>query len=233
MSLKIPDHVAIIMDGNGRWAENLGKPRTFGHSEGIRTVEKIVRHASNLKIKYLTLYAFSTENWNRPKPEVEFLMGAFKTKLKKFISDSSLNFKYKFLGSRERISATILEFSDALEKKTELNQGINLNLAFNYGSRCEIIDATKKIAKKYKSENLNLDNLDENMFGKYLYTSGQPDVDLLIRTGKEKRISNFLLWQSSYAELIFSDILWPEFSESEFDKCIQEFSNRKRKFGRI
>ena len=233
MSLKIPDHVAIIMDGNGRWAENLGKPRTFGHAEGIKTVEKIVRHASNLKIKYLTLYAFSTENWNRPRPEIEFLMSAFKSRLEKFISDSDLNFRYRFLGSREKISKNILEFSDTLEKKTELNEGINLNIAFNYGSRCEILDATKKVAREYKSGNLSLDDLDEKIFDKYLYTSGQPDVDLLIRTGKEKRISNFLLWQSSYAEFIFSDVLWPEFSESEFDKCIEEFSNRKRKFGRV
>ena len=160
-------------------------------------------------------------------------MAIFKTKLEKIISDSNLNFKYKLLGSKEKISKTILEFSDALERKTELNQGINLNIAFNYGSKCEILDATKKIAKKYKYENLNLDDLDEKMFNKCLYTSGQPDVDLLIRTGKEKRISNFLLWQSSYAEFIFSDILWPDFSESEFDNCIDEFSKRKRKFGRI
>ena len=229
--LVIPKHVAIVMDGNGRWAKNLGKPRTFGHVEGIKALERIVKYSQKIKIKHLTLYAFSTENWNRPKLEVDFLMTMFKSKLKSLIYDSDLRFRYKLLGSRENISKNILELSDMLEEKTKSNEDLYLNIAFNYGSRKEIIDASKKIAEEYKFG--KIDDINEDTFNDYLYTSGQPDVDLLIRTGKEKRLSNFLLWQSSYAELIFTDVFWPDFSESELDKCIKEFNERERKFGRI
>jgi len=228
----LPKHVAVIMDGNGRWAKSRGMIRSFGHAEGIKSVERIVSYSNKIGIKFLTLYAFSTENWNRSKSEVDFLMKIFKEKLTKLISDER-NFKYRLIGKKERISKDIIDLSNALEEKTKFNDGINLNIAFNYGSKEEIIDASKKIARDYKSGVLeSLDSLNENNFNDYLYTHDQPDVDLLIRTGSEKRLSNFLLWQSSYAELVFVDTLWPDFSESDFDKCIEEFESRNRRFGR-
>ena len=228
----LPRHVAIIMDGNGRWAKSRGMVRSFGHVEGVKSIERIVSYSNKIGIKFLTLYAFSTENWNRSKSEVDFLMKIFKEKLTKLISDER-NFKYRLIGKKERISKDIIDLSDALEEKTKLNDGINLNIAFNYGSKQEIIDASKKIAQDYKSGVLeSLEFLNENNFNDYLYTYDQPDVDLLIRTGSEKRLSNFLLWQSSYAELVFVDTLWPDFSESDFDKCIEEFESRNRRFGR-
>lgn len=229
----LPKHVAIIMDGNGRWAKSRGMVRSFGHVEGVKSIERIVSYSNKIGIKFLTLYAFSTENWNRSKSEVDFLMRIFKEKLTKLIYDER-NFKYRLVGKKERISKDIIDLSDALEEKTKLNDGINLNIAFNYGSKQEIIDASKKIAQDYKSGVLeSLESLNENNFNDYLYTHDQPDVDLLIRTGSEKRLSNFLLWQSSYAELVFVDTLWPDFSESDFDKCIEEFKSRNRRFGKI
>ena len=229
----LPKHVAIIMDGNGRWAKSRGMVRSFGHVEGVKSIERIVSYSNKIGIKFLTLYAFSTENWNRSKSEVDFLMKIFKEKLTKLISDER-NFKYRLIGKKERISKDIIDLSDALEEKTKLNDGINLNIAFNYGSKQEIINASKKIAQDYKSGVLeSLEPINENNFNDYLYTHDQPDVDLLIRTGSEKRLSNFLLWQSSYAELVFVDTLWPDFSESDFDKCIEEFESRNRRFGRV
>lgn len=229
----LPKHVAIIMDGNGRWAKSRGMVRSFGHVEGVKSIERIVSYSNKIGIKFLTLYAFSTENWNRSKSEIDFLMRIFKEKLTKLISDER-NFKYRLIGKKERISKDIIDLSDALEEKTKLNDGINLNIAFNYGSKQEIINASKKIAQDYESGVLeNLNSLNENNFNDYLYTYDQPDVDLLIRTGSEKRLSNFLLWQSSYAELVFVDTLWPDFSESDFDKCIEEFESRNRRFGRV
>ncbi len=228
----LPQHVAIIMDGNGGWAKSRGMIRSFGHVEGVKSVERIVNHSNKIGIKFLTLYAFSTENWNRSESEIDFLMKIFKEKLNQLISDKR-NFRYRLIGRKENISKDIIDFSDTLEEKTKFNDGINLNIAFNYGSKQEIIDATKKIAQDYKSGILeDLNTLNENKFNSYLYTYDQPDVDLLIRTGSEKRMSNFLLWQSSYAELIFLNTFWPDFSESDFDKCIEEFNSRNRRFGR-
>lgn len=228
----LPQHVAIIMDGNGRWAKSRGMIRSFGHVEGVKSIERIVNHSNKIGIKFLTLYAFSTENWNRSESEIDFLMKIFKEKLNQLISDKR-NFRYRLIGRKENISKDIIDFSDTLEEKTKFNDGINLNIAFNYGSKQEIIDATKKIAQDYKSGILeDLNTLNENKFNSYLYTYDQPDVDLLIRTGSEKRMSNFLLWQSSYAELIFLNTFWPDFSESDFDKCIEEFNSRNRRFGR-
>lgn len=228
----LPQHVAIIMDGNGRWAKSRGMIRSFGHVEGVKSVERIVNHSNKIGIKFLTLYAFSTENWNRSESEIDFLMKIFKEKLNQLISDKR-NFRYRLIGRKENVSKDIIDLSDTLEEKTKFNDGINLNIAFNYGSKQEIIDATKKIAQDYKSGILeDLNTLNENKFNSYLYTYDQPDVDLLIRTGSEKRMSNFLLWQSSYAELIFLNTFWPDFSESDFDKCIEEFNSRNRRFGR-
>ena len=232
MKNDIPNHVAIIMDGNGRWAKSRGMIRSFGHAEGIKSIERIANYSNKIGIKFLTLYAFSTENWNRSESEIDFLMKIFKEKLNQLISNQR-NFKYRLIGKKENISKDIIDLSDTLEEKTKFNDGINLNIAFNYGSKQEIIDASKKIARDYKSGILeNLNTLNENKFNSYLYTYDQPNVDLLIRTGSEKRLSNFLLWQSSYAELIFVNTLWPDFSESDFDKCIEEFNSRNRRFGR-
>ena len=236
MSLSsIPTHVAIIMDGNGRWAKNRGKPRTFGHLQGVETLNNIVSHAQNLGIKFLTLYAFSTENWNRSHSEVSFLMDLFSKKLNEYISDDKNNkLKINIIGSRSRLSGKILRLSEDLTEKTKLNSGMTLNVAFNYGGRSEIIDASRKIAYKYKKGIIkNLDDITEEKFGKFLYTHDQPDVDLLIRTGGEFRVSNFLLWQISYSELFFTKTLWPDFSNDDFDKAISEFNLRVRKFGSI
>ena len=218
MSLSsIPTHVAIIMDGNGRWAKNRGKPRTFGHLQGVETLNNIVSHAQNLGIKFLTLYAFSTENWNRSHSEVSFLMDLFSKKLNEYISDDKNNkLKINIIGSRSRLSGKILRLSEDLTEKTKLNSGMTLNVAFNYGGRSEIIDASRKIAYKYKKGIIkNLDDITEEKFGKFLYTHDQPDVDLLIRTGGEFRVSNFLLWQISYSELFFTKTLWPDFSNDK------------------
>lgn len=236
MSLSsIPTHVAIIMDGNGRWAKNRGKPRTFGHLQGVETLNNIVSHAQNLGIKFLTLYAFSTENWNRSHSEVSFLMDLFSKKLNEYISDDKNNkLKINIIGSRSRLSGKILRLSEELTEKTKLNSGMTLNVAFNYGGRSEIVDASRQIAYKYKKGIIkNLDDITEEKFGKFLYTHDQPDVDLLIRTGGEFRVSNFLLWQISYSELFFTKTLWPDFSNDDFDKAISEFNLRVRKFGSI
>lgn len=232
----IPKHVAIIMDGNGRWAQIRNKPRTFGHAEGVKILDDIASHAEKIGIKFLTLYAFSTENWNRSGNEVSFLMNLFENKLREYISDNGRKNKFKFniIGSKNGLTDEILNLSDELVNKSATNNGITINIAFNYGSRTEIIDSVRKIASEYKNGQIkNINDINEEKFNEYLYTKGQPSVDLLIRTGGEMRISNFLLWQLSYAELIFTKVLWPDFSNNDFDEAIHEFNRRTRKFGAI
>ncbi len=225
--IKIPKHVAIIMDGNGRWAKERGLNRTAGHEEGAKTVRKITSYCSDLGIKYLTLYAFSTENWERPKLEVEFLMKLLDRYLKKELSVYlENNIKFKAIGDISRFSKTLQNTIYETQNKTASCTGLTQVLALNYGSKNEIIRAIKKLNE------LNLEVTEEN-FETCLDTAGMGDVDILIRTSGEVRLSNYLLWQNAYAEMFFTQTYWPDFNESELDDILSDFSNRERRFGAI
>ena len=231
--LVVPSHIAIIMDGNGRWAKRCHLPCSSGHTKGAEVVGNIVEYAQTIGVSYLTLFAFSTENWNRSKTEVEFLMTLFRKKLNDAIRDKAKGVKVNIIGRKSRLSKDIIFLSEKLEKLSESNTKLTLNIAIDYGSREEIVNAAKKIVIDYADKKIkNVKNITEDVFDSYLYTSETPDVDMLVRTAGEKRISNFLLWQSSYAELVFSDTLWPDFSSRDLDNCIKEFNTRKRTFGR-
>ncbi|GKU84913.1 isoprenyl transferase [Niallia sp. NCCP-28] len=230
----IPEHIAIIMDGNGRWARKRGMPRTVGHKEGISAVAKIVRAAVKCKVKVLTLYTFSTENWKRPKPEIEFILRLPKEFLSIYLPDLlSNNVRIEAIGDMESLPAYTREAIQYAIDRTRDNDGLQLNLALNYGSRHEILNAMKGIITDISNAKLSLDELDEQQFSGYLYTAGIKDPDLLIRTGGEKRLSNFLLWQLAYTEFWFTDVLWPDFSEKEFLHALEEYSQRKRRYGGI
>ena len=231
--LKIPNHVAIVMDGNGRWATSRHLPAGSGHLEGAKRVKDVIKYAQQFGIKYLTLFAFSTENWKRSEREVNFLMTLFDKKLREAIQDINLSARIKIIGRKSKLSSKLVELSNELEKVTEDNKRLNLNIAIDYGSREEIVNATKRIVNKCLNGQMSIEDVDENTFNNFLYTNESPDVDLFIRTSGERRISNFLLWQSSYAEFITIDTLWPDFSESDLDKCIKEFNSRNRRFGKI
>ena len=225
--IKIPKHVAIIMDGNGRWAKERGLNRTAGHEEGAKTVRKITSYCSDIGIKYLTLYAFSTENWERPKLEVEFLMKLLDRYLKKELSVYlENNIKFKAIGDISRFSKTLQNTIYETQNKTANCTGLTQVLALNYGSKNEIIRAIKKLNE------LNLKITEEN-FETCLDTAGMGDVDILIRTSGEVRLSNYLLWQNAYAEMFFTQTYWPDFNESEFDDILSDFSKRERRFGGI
>jgi len=218
-------HIAIIMDGNGRWAKSRGKIRTFGHNAGAKKVVEITEEASNLGVKYLTLYAFSTENWKRQKSEVDFLMKLLSKFLKKELKTLiKNNTRFRVIGDISKLSKSLQSTINNTIEKTKNSNGLTQILAINYGSRDEIIRAIKKIER----EDLNEENLTNA-----LDTGDFPDIDILIRTGGEKRLSNFLLWQSAYAELFFTDTLWPDFSMQEFKEIIEEFKGRERRFGGI
>lgn len=227
MEKQVPNHIAIIMDGNGRWAKKRGLPRTFGHKEGAAALRKIITHAAKLGIKYLTVYAFSTENWKRSQEEVSALMFLFKSYIKneeKNIMENNIRFMVS--GRRENVSESLLEVIDKLQEKSKNNSGLTFNIAFNYGGRAEIIDAVNKILKSGKT------SIDEVEFSKYLYND-IPDPELLIRTSGELRISNFLLWQIAYSEIYITDTLWPDFDEKELDKAIESYEKRDRRFGGV
>lgn len=231
---KLPEHIAIIMDGNGRWASRQNLSRTQGHIEGVKRVEEIVDEAQRIGIGYLTLFTFSTENWNRPEYEVSMLMqtitSVLQRKVEKLKND---NMRFNIIGRRERIPEPVLKAINYVENQTKNNTGLMINLAFNYGGRIEILDAIKSIAKKVKDGQMNAEDITEETFSDALYTKGIPDPDLLIRTSGEKRISNFLLWQLSYAELYFTDKFWPEFTPDEFKNAIIDFQHRERRFGQV
>jgi len=224
----LPLHVGIIMDGNGRWAVKRGLPRIEGHRKGAETTEKIVIAASNLGIKYLSLYAFSTENWKRPKEEVNFLFSLMyeyvRSKLNLFLEN---NVKFRAMGRLWELPNYLQEGFTWMEEQTASCTGMTAVFAVNYGGRQEILDAVNRILKS------GLDSVDQETFRRYLYIPELPDLDLLIRTSGELRISNFLLWQSAYTELWFTDTLWPDFTEEEFKKAIADFSRRERRFGGI
>ena len=231
---KLPNHIAIIMDGNGRWAKMKGKPRTFGHKQGVTAVREAAESAAEIGVKYLTLYAFSTENWKRPKFEVDALMHLYSQYL---VSIRPMlmknNVKMVHLGRLDQLPA---EVKTELFKTIELtaqNTGMTLALALNYSGRTEIVDATRKIAQECKTGQLAVDAIDEDCISRHLYTSGLPDPDMLIRTANERRVSNFLLWQISYTEFYVTEKCWPDFNKEELEKAMIDYANRIRRFGNI
>ena len=227
-----PDHIAIIMDGNGRWASNKKKSRQYGHKKGASTAKNIVKIAGSNKIKYLTLYAFSTENWGRPTKEVRLLMSLFIETLENEIDElNSNNVRIRFIGDRENLSKKLQDKMENAEKITLDNTGLNLYVALAYGARWDILNAIKDIVIRVKENQLDESKIDENTLSSHLQLGDIPDPDLLIRTGGEKRISNFLLWNIAYTELFFCDCLWPEFNEKEFFNALNFYSKRKRRFG--
>ena len=229
----LPKHVAIIMDGNGRWAKSQGFKRVFGHKKGVEAVRQSLEAATELGIETLTLFAFSTENWNRPKFEVDTLMNLLVSSLKKELKTfQKNNVKLQTIGNIDKLPKKAQRELKETIDKTKNNTKITLNLALNYGSREEIINATKSISKKIVNNDLKIEEIDENIINSHLYTFNLPDVDFLIRTSGEKRISNFLLWQIAYAELYFTNVLWPDFNKEEFYEAILNYQSRERRFGK-
>ena len=229
----IPEHIAIIMDGNGRWAKKRGFPRIKGHYEGAKSVRVIVESCADLGIKYLTLYAFSTENWKRPGTEIRALMVLLKRFLKsEFKTMVKNDIRFKTIGDIKKLPPDVHDEINSVTEKTALNKGLTLILALSYGSRPEIVKAARSIAKDCVEGKINPSAIDESVFEKHLDTCDIPDPDLLIRTSGEMRISNFLLWQLSYAEFYITDVLWPDFDKKELKKAIREYSKRERRFGK-
>lgn len=230
--MKIPYHVAIIMDGNGRWAKKRGLPRNLGHKRGIERIEEIAKCAKKLGIKILTLFAFSTENWSRPKKEVNFLFSYLKRFLKRkkeFLLQEKI--RVNFIGRRDRLDKELLKEMENIERLTCKNDALIINLAIDYGGRWDILNAAKKLWKEAKRKKINLEKVEEEDFKKYLSLGEFPYPDLLIRTSGEKRISNFLLWQCAYTEFYFPEVLWPDFDKKELEKAVEEYKKRERRFG--
>lgn len=228
----LPSHVGIIMDGNRRWAKNHNLPVASGHSRGAETFKRLTIYCNKIGLKHLTVYAFSTENWKRSSSEVSALMFLFKKYLKSVMTEfKNENIRVRFLGDVSKFSNEIKSLVTTIEFETKTRTGLNLNIAMNYGGRAELITATKNIIKDIELKKIYPDDITEEIFENYLFTKEQPGADLIIRTAGEKRLSNFLLWQSAYAEFYFTDVLWPDFSEDEFDKAIEEYFLRVRKFG--
>jgi len=231
---KLPKHVAIIMDGNGRWATKKGLPRSFGHKQGVSVLKKILKAAKNLGCKVITVYAFSTENWARPKKEVDFLINLFSEVLRNEIEEIHEELtKIKFIGDLTPFPETLKKIISSSESLTKNNNKFLLNVCVNYGGRQEIVKVAKKLALKCSSGEIIPSEVDEELFNSELLTRGIKDPELLIRTSGEKRISNFLLWQLAYSEIYISDVLWPDFNEFEFLKAIIDYQSRNRRFGGI
>ncbi|SHJ98624.1 undecaprenyl diphosphate synthase [Anaerocolumna jejuensis DSM 15929] len=232
--IKIPRHVAIILDGNGRWAKRRMMPRNYGHVQGSKTVENICEEAYNMGVEYLTVYAFSTENWKRPKDEVDALMKLLRSYLKNCQKTSSKNnMRVRVLGETDGLSEDIKSSIIELEKTSASNTGLRFQVALNYGGRDEILRAAKRMSQDYKDGKINLTEVNTDIFSGYLDTRGIPDPDLMIRTSGEMRISNFLLWQLAYTEFYFTDTLWPDFNKNELRKAIEFYGSRKRNYGGI
>jgi len=232
--MNVPSHIAIIMDGNGRWAKNKGLPRVTGHKKGVKVVRNIAEHSVKIGVKYLTLYTFSVENWNRPYKEVSSLMKLLFNSLEREIETIiSNNIRFNVIGNIEQLDPVILESINKCILNSKSNTGLELTLAINYSSRNEISDAIRTITKKVINDSISLDDIDEKMVSSNLYTSHLPDPDLLIRTGGEYRLSNFLLWQSAYSEIYITNKYWPLFTPLDLDSAIDEYNNRERRFGRI
>jgi undecaprenyl diphosphate synthase len=230
---RLPVHVGIIMDGNGRWANSKGRPRQFGHREGAKAFKRIVNHALEKGIKYITFYAFSTENWKRPKEEIDTIMKLFENYLDDVRKYSDKNVRVLFIGDKSRLEKRLQEKMVKLENDSASFDAMTLILAVNYGGRDEILSSCKKICELVRDGFLEPEQVDGEIFEGGLYTAGIPDVDLLIRPSGEMRISNFLIWQCAYAELYFTDVLWPDFSKKDFDKAIDNYSVRSRRFGGV
>lgn len=232
--LYIPEHVGIIMDGNGRWAKKRGLPRSVGHTYGAKTFKNITRYISRQGVKYLTLYAFSTENWKRPLEEVNALMKIFR----QYLIDSLTDFreddiKVVFIGDRSAFAEDIIDLINETEEVAKDRKGMQLNIAMNYGGRDELLNAVKGLCRDVKENKKSADELTEQDISSRLYTAGQPDPDLIIRTGGEHRLSNFMLYQAAYAEFYSTDTLWPDFKAEDFDKAVLEFNKRNRRFGGV
>ncbi len=229
----LPNHIAIIMDGNGRWAEMKGKPRVYGHKNGVTSVKEVIEGCREIGVNYLTLYAFSTENWNRPKLEVRSLMALLVSSLRKELNTLvKNNIKLNTIGNIENLPEKAqVELAEVVEK-TKNNASLTLTLALSYGSREEIVNVIRNISKKVVNNQIALEEINENIINNHLYTFSLPDVDLLIRTSGEKRISNFLLWQIAYAELYFTDTLWPDFRKENLFNAIVNYQHRERRFGK-
>ena len=232
--MNIPEHVEIILDGNGRWAKSKGMPRNYGHTMGARNVETVCQAAEELGIKYLTLYAFSTENWNRPQAEVDALMKLLESYLKSCVKTADKNhMRVRIIGEISRLSETFQEKIRQLEESSAKNTGLNLTIAINYGSRDEMLRAMKHMFADCASGKLNAQAIDEACFSSYLDTRDIPDPDLLIRTSGEQRLSNYLLWQLAYSEFYFTDVPWPDFHKKELEEAIAAYNKRERRFGGI
>ncbi len=230
----LPKHVAIIMDGNGRWAQLRGRPRTFGHIKGARVAKQIITACAEKGIQNLTLYAFSSENWLRPINEVNFLM----TLLRRYLKREALNLvkeniRFTVIGEIEKLPADVVEAIHYVKQATQNNTGMNLTFAISYGSRNEIIEAVKSLATKVKNDEISLSEIDEELFSSYLQTKDTPDPDLIIRTSGESRLSNFLMWQAAYSEFYFTSVLWPDFTVNELNKALNEYLKRERRFGAV
>lgn len=232
--MKVPQHIAIILDGNGRWARAKGMPRNYGHAQGSKNVERICEEAWRMGIKYLTVYAFSTENWSRPESEVAALMKLLRNYMKTCLKTAAKNdMKIRVIGDIEPLDDDIKTRIRELEAATVNNGGLNFTIALNYGSRDEIVRASRRMAKDCMEGRLNPDSIDETVFESYLDTHGIPDPDLMIRTSGEQRLSNYLLWQLAYSEFYFTDVPWPDFTKEELEKAVEEFNHRHRRFGGV
>ena len=232
--MKVPQHVAIILDGNGRWAKAKGMPRNYGHAQGSKNVERICEEAWRMGIKYLTVYAFSTENWNRPKDEVDALMKLLRNYMKTCLKTAAKNdMKVRVIGDIEPLDEDIKKRIGELEAATVGNGGLNFTIALNYGSRDEMTRAARRMAQDCADGKLDPDKIDESVFESYLDTHGIPDPDLMIRTSGEQRLSNYLLWQLAYSEFYFTDVPWPDFTKDELVKAVEEYNHRHRRFGGV
>lgn len=232
--MNVPQHIAIILDGNGRWAKQHGMPRNFGHTQGAKNVETICREAWNLGVKYLTVYAFSTENWSRPKEEVDALMKLLRNYMKNCIKIAEKNhMRVRIIGDKSKLDADIQESIAKLEEASKNQDGLNFQIAINYGSRDEMLRSMQKMLEEYRENPFSIEELDEKKFESYLDTADIPDPDLMIRTSGEQRISNYLLWQLAYTELYFTDVPWPDFTKKELVKAIEDYNNRDRRYGGI
>lgn len=232
--IQLPQHIGIIMDGNGRWAKKRNLPRSAGHTAGAKNFRTITKYCSNIGIKYLTVYAFSTENWKRPAEEINSLMKLFKSYLEEAIRDfKDENIVVKFIGDKSAFSPDLQQLIDENEQMSSKRSGMVLNIAMNYGSRDEIVRAVKNIAFKVNNNEISVEDINQQLISDNLYTAGQPDPDLVIRPSGEYRISNFLLWQSAYTEYVIMDVLWPDFTEKMLDAALIEYARRNRRFGGV
>lgn len=232
--MSFPKHIAIILDGNGRWAKKRGLPRSAGHSMGAKNLENVVRYLKDTSVRYLTVYAFSTENWKRPKDEVDDLMALLEKYLRNY--DELLgreDVRLKIIGRKEGLSDTLIDLINEVEEKSKNRKQLTVSIALNYGGRQEICDAAKKIAEDVKSGKIDVSDIDENLFNDYVYTKNIPDPDLIIRPSGEERLSNFLLWQCAYSEFWFSNVCWPDFTPDKLEGAVADFQKRNRRFGGV